>query len=64
MFVYTKYSAFANQSKFGGGLEQKGVFYRNQRSDSPENKLPFSYNYIWLWYKILLIKTDVFLHMK
>ena len=64
MFVYTKYTEFANQSKFEGGLEHTGVFSLTQRSDTPENKLPFSYNCIWLWYNILLIKTDSFLHIK
>ena len=64
VFVYTKYTEFANQSKFEGGLEQTGVFSLTQRSDTPENKLPFSYNCIWLWYNTLLIKTDYFLHIK
>ena len=64
VFVYTKYTEFANQSNSGGGLEQTGVFSWTQRSDTPENKLPFSGDCIWLWYKIFLIKTDVFLHIK
>lgn len=64
VFVYTKYTEFANQSKFGGGLDQTRVFSWTQRNDTQENKLPFSCNCIWLWYKILLIKTDVFPHIK
>lgn len=64
VFVYTEYVEFANQSKFGGDLEQRGILSWTQSSDTPENKLPFSYDSIWLWYKIALIKTDAFLHIK
>lgn len=31
VFVYTKYTEFENQSKFGGGLEQTSIFLNSKK---------------------------------